>query len=390
MSCALCDDTGWKPVDEKGIRRVVRCDCWREQVGGHRLAAANIPKRYQHCTLENFSAYNPSLERALEQARRVPRRFPSANNLREQGRGLLLGGLPGVGKTHLAVAVLKQVMNSSPARGLFYDTRDLLRVIRSTYDPSIRTTELEVLRPVMTADLLVLDDLGAEKTSEWVEETMNLIVNTRYNEKRLTIFTTNYEDIPDETEPNSLLCRIGHRMRSRLHEMAEFVVLDGAEEDPAGAPRRPPGSRAPSRRQRRSQVAGWTRRKLEPRTLNPGTWNLEPLGLYLHVPFCSAICNYCNFNRGLFDAGQKTRYVEALAAEIREAGLKACTTTAAATDVVQTFRSADTIYFGGGTPSLLEPAEVERIIGACRRAFDVTPDAEITLEANPETVDERK
>ncbi len=81
----------------------------------------------------------------------------------------------------------------------------------------------------MRADLLVLDDLGAEKTSEWVEETMNLIVNTRYNEQRLTLFTTNYQDIPDETDPNSLLFRIGHRMRSRLHEMAEFVILDGAD-----------------------------------------------------------------------------------------------------------------------------------------------------------------
>ena len=75
----------------------------------------------------------------------------------------------------------------------------------------------------MTADLLVLDDLGAEKTSEWVEETMNLIVNTRYNERRLTIFTSNYEDIPDDTDPNSLLFRIGHRMRSRLHEMCDFI-----------------------------------------------------------------------------------------------------------------------------------------------------------------------
>ena len=82
------------------------------------------------------------------------------------------------------MAVFKQVVQTTGARGLFYDTRDLLRVIRNTYDPSIRTTELEMLRPVMTADLLVLDDLGAEKTSEWVEETMNLIVNTRYNERR--------------------------------------------------------------------------------------------------------------------------------------------------------------------------------------------------------------
>ena len=235
MPCQWCDDTGWKPVDDpstgsgQATRRVVRCDCWRERAGHDRLANANIPKRYLHCTLANFSAYNPSLERALEQARRVPDRFPAANNLREQGRGLLLEGPPGVGKTHLAVAVLKQVMESSGARGLFYDTRDLLRVIRSTYDPSIRTTELEILRPVMTADLLVLDDLGAEKTSEWVEETMNLIVNTRYNERRLTIFTSNYLDIPDDSDPNSLLFRIGFRMRSRLHEMCEFIEMDGAD-----------------------------------------------------------------------------------------------------------------------------------------------------------------
>src|SRR5579862_7128679 len=223
MPCPLCDDTGWKPVDEQGIRRVVRCDCWREQIGEHRLADANIPKRYVHCTLANFAAYNESLEQAVVKARRVAESFPVS------AKGLRLEGQPGVGKTHVAVAVLKQVIQTAGARGLFYDTRDLLRVIRSTYDPSIRTTELEVLRPVMQADLLVLDDLGAEKTSEWVEETMNLIVNTRYNERRLTIFTSNYEDIPDDTEPNSLVFRIGFRMRSRLHEMCEFIVMDAAD-----------------------------------------------------------------------------------------------------------------------------------------------------------------
>jgi DNA replication protein DnaC len=223
MPCPLCDDTGWRPVDADGVRRVVRCDCWRENVGQQRLADANVPKRYQHCTIANFTAYNESLERAADRARQLAERFPVVD------KGLFFEGQPGVGKTHLAVAVLKQVVRTTGARGLFYDTRDLLRVIRSTYDASIRTTELEILRPVMTADLLVLDDLGAEKTSEWVEETMNLIVNTRYNERRVTIFTSNYEDIPDDTEPNSLVFRIGHRMRSRLHEMCDFEVLDGGD-----------------------------------------------------------------------------------------------------------------------------------------------------------------
>ncbi len=221
--CPLCENTGWRPVEENGTRRVVRCECWREHMSQQRVVEANIPKRYQHCTLANFEAYNESLERAVAEGRRVADAFPAVT------RGLFLEGQPGVGKTHVAVAVLKQVVQTTGARGLFYDTRDLLRVIRSTYDPSIRTTELDILRPVMKADLLVLDDLGAEKTSEWVEETMNLIVNTRYNERRLTIFTSNYPDIPDDTEPNSLLFRIGTRMRSRLHEMCEFVVMDGAD-----------------------------------------------------------------------------------------------------------------------------------------------------------------
>jgi DNA replication protein DnaC len=223
MDCTLCDDTGWRSIDQNGVRRVTRCDCWRNAAAVDRLAQANIPRRYQHCTIDSFTAYNESLERAAAAARRVAEAFPVAD------RGLLLEGQPGVGKTHLAVAVLKHAIRASGARGIFYDTRDLLRIIRSTYDASIRATELDVLRPVLTADLLVLDDLGAEKTSEWVEETMNLIVNTRYNERRLTVFTSNFPDIPDDTEPNALVARVGHRMRSRLHEMCEFVELDGAD-----------------------------------------------------------------------------------------------------------------------------------------------------------------
>lgn len=95
----------------------------------------------------------------------------------------------------------------------------------------------------------------------------------------------------------------------------------------------------------------------------------DPIGLYVHIPFCAAICNYCNFNRGLFDAATKDRYVAALGREIRGA----------------TREAADTLFFGGGTPSLLDPEDVASIIGACRATFDLAPDAEITLETNPET-----
>jgi len=98
------------------------------------------------------------------------------------------------------------------------------------------------------------------------------------------------------------------------------------------------------------------------------------LGLYVHIPFCSAICNYCNFNRGLFDADLKALYVDALVREIQAAGTP------------ESLEPADTIYFGGGTPSLLSAEDVARIIGACRSAFDVAADVEVTLEANPETV----
>jgi oxygen-independent coproporphyrinogen-3 oxidase len=96
-----------------------------------------------------------------------------------------------------------------------------------------------------------------------------------------------------------------------------------------------------------------------------------PIGIYLHIPFCAAICNYCNFNRGLHDDGLRRRYVEALAADVRRH---------AAPDV-----AADTIFFGGGTPSLLAPSEVAAILSACRDSFALDAGAEITLEANPES-----
>jgi len=206
------------------VRRVERCASWQDRVVAQLLDFARIPPRYARCTLENFLLYpNEKLATVIAQARKFADGFPAVQ------KGLCLIGPPGIGKTHIAVSVLRRLVLEKHVRGLFYDVRDLLRLIRSTYNPVVRTAEMDILRPVMSAELLVLDDLGAEKPSEWVEETMNLIVNTRYNERRPTIFTTNYPDSPDEAEVDSLKARVGFRLHSRLHEMCDFLEYDGGD-----------------------------------------------------------------------------------------------------------------------------------------------------------------
>ncbi len=235
MACPHCRDTGWRLVSTDGPDRVERCECWRESAAQSLLAAARIPPRYRGCSLDTFVTYeNPQLLRAVERAHRFIEDFPVVD------KGLLLIGPPGIGKTHVAVSVLRQVVLEKRARGLYYDTRSLLGTIRSTYNPVTRTSEVDVLRPVMDAELLVLDDLGAERLTDWVEEMMNVIVNTRYNNRRPTIFTSNYEDIPDRDDMESLLVRVGFRMHSRLREMCEFLEYDGPDfrEFVEGAPSR--------------------------------------------------------------------------------------------------------------------------------------------------------
>jgi len=152
---------------------------------------------------------------------------------------LLFVGPSGVGKTHLAVAALKCLAGKG-IRCLFCDYRELLKQIQNSYDPSVQTTELELLRPVFETEVVLLDDLGAVKPSEWVWDTVSIILNTRYNEKRTTLITSNFLDGPSaavEAMPavrrvvreETLGDRIGERMRSRLFEMCRLVVVNGRD-----------------------------------------------------------------------------------------------------------------------------------------------------------------
>jgi DNA replication protein DnaC len=218
------------------VQQAVRCECFRQRQSERLTEAARIPRRYQHCELSNFEHEGPF--RSLASAHMASLRFVEEYPL--ENAGLLLTGPIGSGKTHLAVGIIKELIAHKSTPCLFYDYRELLKEIQNSYNSSVQVTEMEVLRPVFEVEMLVLDELGAAKPTEWVWDTVSHILNTRYNDKRTTIITTNYPDLPaKDAESESpvyragrketLGDRIGERMRSRLHEMCRIVRVEGED-----------------------------------------------------------------------------------------------------------------------------------------------------------------
>jgi DNA replication protein DnaC len=244
-ACELCGGSGWRNVASAPGKppSVARCECrtgnWSERL----MKRANIPARYEHCTLDNYDieGLHSSLKTARLRAERFVEDYPVNTT------GLLLVGPVGVGKTHLAVGILRELMLQKRISCLFADYRELLKQIQNSYNPSVQATELEILKPVFDAEVLALDELGAVKPTEWVWDTVSLVLNTRYNDKRTTIITTNFPnepaagaggEAPDRLAPvraaraETLGDRIGERMRSRLQEMCRVVKLEGEDYRP--------------------------------------------------------------------------------------------------------------------------------------------------------------
>jgi DNA replication protein DnaC len=206
------------------------CECQDAKRWAAVLARAKIPERYEHCTFANFKATITGADKSLTAAHLLIRGFAEQYPL--ERRGILLTGSIGSGKTHLATSALKWVIEQRGAHGLFCDYRELLRTIQNSYNPQVAATEMEILSPVMTAEVLVLDDLGAIRPSEWVWDTVSLVLNARYNAVRTTIITTNYPVLPPGAggmKEETLGDRIGERMRSRLLEMCRVVEMKGAD-----------------------------------------------------------------------------------------------------------------------------------------------------------------
>jgi DNA replication protein DnaC len=233
VECPDCEGTGFLVQDDDAEATATRCPCRKVVPGEVDLEKAGMPRRYVHCSLENYSPGIDLQRNALGLARDFVEQYPAVDG------GILFSGPCGVGKTHLAAAILRQLVLDQGVVGAFADYQDLLKRIQMTFDRKSGDgrTEEQVLAPVLEAEILVLDDLGARRTTPWAEEVVSHLLNVRYNERRTTIVTTNLADM--DAEPGNkaqvpggtvlLAERVSERVLSRLYEMCRIQYVDGQD-----------------------------------------------------------------------------------------------------------------------------------------------------------------
>jgi DNA replication protein DnaC len=237
--CSICGGSGWKIIEREGISGAEKCECagiGRERRNEER---ANIPPLYQNASVENFvlpvdnPVSRPKLAKVLLDVRGYVREFPTVPQ-----PGLLFIGSPGSGKTHLAVAALRGLI-AKGYEGIFFDFQTLLNQIRSGYDQASGSMDREAYRTALEAEILVLDDLGAHRITDWVEDTVTSIITHRCNNRKATIATTNLDKIvrgdqspaaADIYSKYSLAERIGMRAYSRLFEMCKAIEMPEVED----------------------------------------------------------------------------------------------------------------------------------------------------------------
>jgi DNA replication protein DnaC len=236
--CEYCGGVGWKDVVVGGAKRVTRCSCTAQGRADYLLAQARIPAHYKNANLSNFKVDGP--QTAAGEALIKTRGFVHQYPLDKVGR--LYVGPVGAGKTHLAIGAIKELIVEKGVSCIFYDYSELLKQIQNSYNPSVQTTELDILQPVFDAEVLVLDDFGASRPTEWVWDAVSLILKTRYNQNRTVIITTNFPDGPSAkaagiegahraTRDDTLGDRIGDRMLSRIHEMCRIINMPSTTPD---------------------------------------------------------------------------------------------------------------------------------------------------------------